>query len=270
MGQIESKSKSIIKQKEGKRDYNSNISSSKSTSTTNNAAGLNNVLLMMDQYPIKLTAQQCVQLYGLLSTKQRILRWSDIIETGSEITFRSCVNAKIDIQKLYNMQKDLQEWIQYKKVTIEDCSDLALWCPHPFLDFQCHIGDLVVRKHIITHKVLVSGGVTFEDLWTRFGMTPSIMIMIRYTPEQWIDLGLQETHVAEIGDEFWVAIFKDKSKKHIIEGIQRRKQYVIGPKKQLQSPNQRLLDENPKKFNPTLNTTTTTTNSKVHQQPRMR
>jgi hypothetical protein len=38
---------------------------------------------MMDQYLIKLTAEQRAELYGFLSTKQRILKWSngDIMES---------------------------------------------------------------------------------------------------------------------------------------------------------------------------------------------
>lgn len=194
------------------------------SATEDVSAGLSSVLLMMDQYPIKLTAEQCAQLYGFLSTKPRILRWSDVIEKGSGITFRKCVDAKVDIAKLYNMQCDLQQWIHYEKVTVDDCGDLAPWRPNPFLDFQCHVGDLIMRKHVLTHAVLVRGGVTFELLWDRFGLTPAVMAMVRYTPEQWIELGLQPKHVEALGDEHWALVFRGRSRKYVLEGIQRHAQ----------------------------------------------
>jgi hypothetical protein len=188
------------------------------------SAGLTSVLLMMDQYPIKLTAQQCVLLYGFMSSKPRILRWADVIEHGSEITFRKCVEAKVDIQKLYNMQRDLQQWIQHGKVCVEDCADLAPWKPNPFLDFNCHIGDLVVRRHVLTHGVLVRGGVTFESLWERFGLTPAVMAMIRFTTEEWIELGIQEQHLEPLSSSVdqWETIFKRLSRQEVVEAIRRR------------------------------------------------
>ena len=180
------------------------------------------MMLMMDQYPIKLTAQQTVHLYGMFNTKPRILTWCNVVERNSGITFRKCVDAKIDIRKLFNMQCDLQRWIQHGKVCLDDCLDLAPWRPNPFLDFQCHIGDLVLRKQVLTHAVLVRGGVTFELLWERFGLTPPVMAMVGFTPEQWVELGMQLQHAEAIGDEHWGLVFKQMPRKDVLESIRRR------------------------------------------------
>ena len=73
MGQTESSGLKIKKGEDGDDSSNG----------TTGGAGLSNVLLMMDQYLIKLTAEQRAELYGFLSTKQRILKWSngDIMES---------------------------------------------------------------------------------------------------------------------------------------------------------------------------------------------
>jgi hypothetical protein len=187
------------------------------------SAGLGDTLLMtMDQYPVKLTVAQCAALYGPFTSKQCILRWSDVIAPGSRITFRKCREVHMDVGKLYNMQRDLQQWIRHRKVTVEDCPELWPWRPHPFVDFECHVGDLVVRKHVLTHAVLVCGGVTFDELWERFGLTPPLMSMIGFTPEQWIELGMKAEHVEALGNEHWKSVFKGQTREWVLEGILRK------------------------------------------------
>ena len=201
--------------------YDNKVKTNKNNKIKNEEEGLGNMLLMMDQYPIKLSVQQAAHLYGIFNNKPLILTWADVVDRHSNITFRKCVDAKIDIQKLYNMQHDLQQWIRHGKVCLDDCLDLAPWKPNPFLDFQCHVGDLVVRKQVLTHAVLVRGGVTFQLLWERFGLTPAVMAMVRYTPEQWVELGMQVCHVEALGDEHWGTIFGQMSRKDVIESIKR-------------------------------------------------
>ena len=174
---------------------------------------------MIDVYPIKLTAEQSMQLFGIFSTMRRTLTWSDIKRRGSNITFRSCVNAQVEITKLYRMQKDLEEWIQYDKVCLDDCKDLALWCPNPFHHFQCNIGDLVLKRHIISSELLQRGGVTFEILWERYGLSPELMAMIKYSPEQWIALGMQEKHIEQFNEAQWFAVFKKLKRTDVLKAI---------------------------------------------------
>jgi hypothetical protein len=177
--------------------------------------------LLLDKYPIKLTSQQTVQLYGLFSTRT-VLTWGDVIRAGSGITFRKCIEARVEVNKLHNMQRELEEWIRHDKVCVDDCLDLALWAPNPFLHFRCHVGDLVMRRAVLTHRVLVRGGVTFEVLWERYGLTPELMGLIRFTPEQWIELGLKAKHLAYFErPEHWALVFGKLRRGEVEQLLQR-------------------------------------------------
>ena len=177
-------------------------------------------LSIIDRYPIKITPEQSMQLFGLFHTK-RTLTGSDVIRKGSGINFRKCVDAKIDISKLFNMQRNLDEWIKYEKVCLDDCKDLALWAPNPFFHFQCNIGDLILKRNILSPQLLIRGGVTFEILWERYGLTPDLMVLIRYTPEEWIGLGIQERHIQEFNETQWRNVFGNLQRKDILHGIHR-------------------------------------------------
>jgi len=176
--------------------------------------------IMIDVYPIKITAEQSMELFGLFSNK-RTLVWNDIIKRDSPLTFRKCVNAKIEIAKLYQMQKDLEEWIRFQKVCLDDCKDLELWCPNPFHHFQSNIGDLILKRHLISAELLIKGGVTFDSLWDRYGLTPELMAMIKYTPEQWAALGIQSKHMEQFNESQWYAVFGNMSRKELLIEISR-------------------------------------------------
>ena len=80
--------------------------------------------------------------------------------------------------------------------------------PNPFYHFKCNIGDLVLKRHLIGAKLLVRGGVRFPMLWERYGLTPELMAMLRYSPEEWVALGIEEEHIRYyFSDEQWSAIF---------------------------------------------------------------
>ena len=163
--------------------------------------------LLIDKYPIKLTSQQSTQLYGLFSSRM-VLTWGDVVRPGSKITFRKCVEAHINVRKLFNMQRELDEWIRHERVCLDDCLDLAPWAPNPFLHFKCHVGDLVLKRVVLTHAVLMRGGVTFEVLWERYGLTPELMGLIRFTPEEWIQLGVKQKHLDYFEKpEHWEVVF---------------------------------------------------------------
>jgi hypothetical protein len=172
----------------------------------------------MDAYPIKISIEQGVQLFPIYKTK-RTLTWSDIVAPGSEITFRKCVRAGIEITKLYNMQRDLQEWIRHGKVCLDDCKELAPWAPNPFFHFNCNIGDLVLKRNVLTHEVLLRGGVRFDILWDRYGLTPELMSLLAFTPEQWIQLGLQPQHLDGFTEEQWTAVFGNLRHSDMLQGI---------------------------------------------------
>ena len=116
------------------------------------------------------------------------------------------------------MQKDMDEWVRHKKVVLDDCKDMALWRPNPFYHFQTNIGDLVIKRHIISPDMLIQGDVTFDMLWERYGLNPDLMALIKYTPEQWIDLGIQEKHLQSFSDAQIYAVFGRLQRKDILAG----------------------------------------------------
>ena len=173
---------------------------------------------ILDKYPIKLTTNQTIRLFGIFSNK-RTLTWSDVLRRDSGITFRKCVDCKVELSKLYNMQSDLEEWIKHGKVCLDDCKDLARWRPNPFHHFQCNIGDLILKRHLISPELLVQGGVRFEILWERYGLTPDLMIILKYTPEQWVALGIRPEHLDHLHEEHWKAIFGILKRSDVLAAI---------------------------------------------------
>ena len=173
---------------------------------------------VVDTYPIKLNTSQMANLYPLMSAK-KTLTWKDVMQ-NDKITFRKCVEQKIEIVKLHNLQPEIEEWIKYKKVTIKDCKDMELWRPNPFFHFNCHIGDLIMERENVPPRILLSAGVKFDILWDRYGMRPDHMVVLRYSAEDWVHLGLSEKYFGYFSENQWVAIFQNLKQKEVIDAIE--------------------------------------------------
>ena len=76
---------------------------------------------IIDNYPIRLNNKQQAIIFNAFMNSKTTLTWKDVIIKGNNITFRKCVEANIDIQKLFNMQPDFEEWVKHNKACIEDC-----------------------------------------------------------------------------------------------------------------------------------------------------
>lgn len=171
----------------------------------------------IDTYPIKLTTNQIVNLFEGIHTK-KTLTWKDVVHEKN-ITFRKCVDHKIDIEKLHKMQPDLHEWVRHGKVEIKDCKDLQLWNVNPFLHFKCCIGDLVILREFLPPEVLLQGGVSFPVLWERYGLTPEIMMLLKYTPEDWVRLGMTQEYFQHFNDQQWKKVFHNVKKADVADAI---------------------------------------------------
>ena len=193
------------------------------TTTSNRTKDAPRILLengcVIENYHIKLTSQQrTVLFFPDFMCVQKTLTWATMIKE-KEITFRKCIEQKIDVNKLYFMQPDLEEWISNDKVELKDCKDLQLWHPNPFRHFKCHIGHLIEHKQILTSKVLINGGVNFDTLVNRYGLTPDLMTILRYSPEDWICLGMDEDYLSNFSDKQWQIIFDKLEKAEVIAAI---------------------------------------------------
>jgi hypothetical protein len=179
---------------------------------------------VIDNYPIKINNTQIVNLFENIYYSKKTLTWKDIVNE-KQITFRKCVDQKIPIAKLHKMQPDLEEWIRHGKVELKDCKDMTLWTPNPFYHFNCCIGDLVIQREHLTPTVLLNGGVKFNILWDRYGLTPDIMALIKYSPEDWVRLGITEDHLDYFNEKQWQAVFQRLKKDEVIHAIQYNKHH---------------------------------------------
>lgn len=168
---------------------------------------------IIDNYHIKLTTTQMAHLFDIMSAK-KTLTWKTVVNE-KEITFRKCVDVKIDIVKLYNMQPDIEEWIRYDRAVLKDCKDMELWRPNPFYHFKCHIGDLIIQQQYLPPQILINGGVKFNILRDRYGLTPEIMAVLKYTPEEWVKLGLDEAYLDAFDEKQWKKIFNNLKKSEV-------------------------------------------------------
>jgi hypothetical protein len=174
----------------------------------------------IDYYPIRLLPEQSVFLFGFLEAKTT-LTWKDV--TGHpNINLSACVACGMDTMKLYRMQPDIKEWIQYGKVSIKDYAHMQQWKPNPFTDLRCSIGDLVLHRKYIHPSMIASCGVTFNILRERYGLTKELMVLLRYSVEDWIDLEISEEFLKELNDDYWSQIFGEASKSDLIELAKRK------------------------------------------------
>ena len=173
---------------------------------------------VIDSYPIKINNEQIANLFESCLHSKKTLTWKDIA-LEKKITFRKCVEQKIDIEKLHRMQPDIEEWIRHGKVELKDCKDLEMWNPNPFHHFKCCIGDLVIHRETLTARVLINGGVKFNILWERYGLTPDIMKLIKYRAEDWIHIGLTEDYLPQFNDMQWAGVFQNLKREDVAAGI---------------------------------------------------
>ena len=172
------------------------------------AAGTDTASLLsrdLEFYAIRLEPEQSLRLYGLFRIK-KTLTWRDVVENRG-ITMRACVQCGVPTAKLYRMQPDLKEWIRHGKATAQDCVHMGAWRPNPFVDLGCSIGDLVLHRHILPPTMLIQCGLTFEVLVERYGLTTDLMIMLRYSADDWVALGVTHTFLTALTDEQWKRLF---------------------------------------------------------------
>jgi hypothetical protein len=159
----------------------------------------------LEYYAIRLRPEQSVLLYGFVMAKTT-LTWRDTL-VNAGINLKSCCECGVEATKLCRMQPDIREWLRAGKARIEDCAYMGPWKPDVFNDLRCNIGDLVVHRKHIGPELLISGGVTFVVLKERYGLTPEIMALLKYSSSDWLELQVPSQFWKELTDEQWVRIF---------------------------------------------------------------
>jgi hypothetical protein len=191
-----------------------------STSSTNRPQDL-------EYYVIRLEADQSVLLYGLLFAKTT-LTWKDVLQHAG-ITLKSCCECGIDRHKLCRMQPDIREWMRNGKAKLDDCAYMDAWKPHVFNDLGCSLGDLVIYRKSLGPELLWNADITFDMLHDKYGLTPELMVLLRYSCGDWLRLRVSERFLNELTDEQWTRIFGSlQNRREVVEMAQR---YTLCDKK---------------------------------------
>lgn len=173
----------------------------------------------MSYYAIRLKPEQSLRLYGFSSPK-KTLTWTDVI-MHKNMSFKTLIENQIEVKKLYSMQSDIKEWIKHEKVFIQDFPQLDLWTPHPFNDFKCSLGDLVIYRQHITPQVLMNCRIFFDSLTDKYGLSGDIMTLLRYSIEDWIKLGISSTFINSLSDMYYMQIFGSFPKHQMLDLIKK-------------------------------------------------
>jgi len=174
---------------------------------------------MSSSYVIKLKAEESIGIYGFMNAK-KTLAWKDIL-CHKHIQLKTCIENGIGTSKLYKLQPDLHEWIKFEKVNITDFPYLKDWAANPFDHFHCTIGDLIMNRKYIDGKALKKSGIRFQDLVDKYGLSYEFMAMLKYSSDDWIQLGITQEYIDKIPDDHWNVIFGDLSRKDAKLFIQR-------------------------------------------------
>jgi len=70
--------------------------------------------------------------------------------------------------------------------------------------------------------MLIDCGITFTILKERYGITKDIMIMLRYSVDEWIDLEIDQEFLKELSNDQWAQLFGEASRSDIIESSKRK------------------------------------------------
>lgn len=159
----------------------------------------------LEYYVIRLQPEQSIALYGYVFAKTT-LTWRDTLQHAT-INLRTCTTHGVDPTKLCRMQPDIREWIKAGKAAMQDCALMGAWKPDVFRDLNCNIGDLVVHRKHLEPKLLIDAGVTFVVLKERYGLTPELMALLRYSPSDWMQLGVTSGFLQDLTDDQWTRIF---------------------------------------------------------------
>jgi hypothetical protein len=159
----------------------------------------------LDYYVIRLRPEQSTTLYGYMKAKTT-LTWRDVMD-NAEINVRACVRVGLPSNKLCRMQPDIREWIRWGKARLEDCAVMQEWKPNVFNHFGCCIGDLVVHRQVILPRVVIEGGDSFDILKDKYGLTPELMALLKYSAQDWLDLRIGHEFLTGLTNEQWTRIF---------------------------------------------------------------
>lgn len=127
---------------------------------------------------------------------RRTLSWEDVINSTS-ITVLLCKDVGIEGESLKALQPDVQMWIQYKQVSMNDVPLMLAWPLHPVYDLHANVDDLAASHY--APSVLRKLGITYDFLRTFMHMDDDWMRIMRYNPSEWAEIGFSREDVYAMG-----------------------------------------------------------------------
>ena len=94
--------------------------------------------------------------------------------------------------------------------------------PNPFTDLGCSIGDLVLYRRVLPASLLIDSGVTFTQMKVRYGLTPELMIFLKYSAEDWIRLNIEVEFALQLSNEQWMRIFGLMTRCELVAQLKRQ------------------------------------------------
>jgi hypothetical protein len=70
--------------------------------------------------------------------------------------------------------------------------------------------------------MIANCGITFNILRERYGLTKELMVLLRYSIQDWIDLQIPEDFIRDLADDYWAQIFGEASRSDLIELTKRK------------------------------------------------
>ena len=104
-------------------------------------------------------------------------------------------------------QPDIGEWIRHQRTNVRDCQHFGPWRVNVFTDLGCTVGELVLHRQALPPSLLIASGVDFRTLRERHGLTPALMLMLKYSLDDWVKLRIEEDFLMSLSDEHWTKLF---------------------------------------------------------------
>jgi hypothetical protein len=147
--------------------------------------------------PIQLDPIQSCRIHGWLNPK-RTLSWDDLCSGSCRgLTISRCLDEGVGIEDLRALQPDVAMWVRHKGVSFDDVRTMVAWPLHPVHDLKGNISDLATMHY--PTATLKDLGITYAYLRDTLSMDDEWMRMMRYSPAEWVAIGLTKKDVVDMG-----------------------------------------------------------------------
>lgn len=144
---------------------------------------------------IHLTPLQSCSLHGWLNPK-RTLHWDDV-KDNPQLSVRKFLHNGLTPAQLKELQPDVQAWIDYKGLSFNDVEALSDWPLHPIHHLHGDLSSLATMHY--PPRVLSKLDITFDFMRDVLNMDDNWMVVLRYNPKEWGEMGFRKHHAVEMG-----------------------------------------------------------------------